>query len=199
MYHVVFVEMSSVSINRRWPSKRCRSWTSGLARNSNSSKWMPPIWAQSSPMAAFRWPSIKEPWMPYSWTIRKLSRPWWPNISKRLNECYGQNAIYWKIEETLSFHVVIFILIGYWSSQFRIGGRYLCITLLQKHILEFIADYFPKNSFLMRIVYCQDAQHALQEKLFELTRNHDTLVMPVFMLVATKFKSLASPVNQVDL
>lgn len=60
-------------------------------------------------------------------------------------------------------------------------------------------DYFPKHSFLMRIVYCQDAEVALKEKLFEATRNRETMVMPVFMLVATKFKALVSPVSKIIL
>uniref|UniRef100_A0A1I8NT36 eEF1A lysine and N-terminal methyltransferase homolog n=1 Tax=Stomoxys calcitrans TaxID=35570 RepID=A0A1I8NT36_STOCA len=69
----------------------------------------------------------------------------------------------------------------------RTGGRYVCISLLQEHILKHIIEYFPKNSFMLRIVHCPDADRANQEKNAE---NPDNLSMPVFAFVATKFKAL---------
>lgn len=76
----------------------------------------------------------------------------------------------------------------------RTGGRYLCISLLQEHILQYVIDYFPKNSFMLRIVHCLDAEKANQEKNSD---NPDAVSMPVFALVATKFKALPMPVSNV--
>lgn len=74
----------------------------------------------------------------------------------------------------------------------RVGGRYLCISLLQEHILKFIIEYFPKHSFILRIVHCLDAERANKEKNVD---NPDAISMPVFALVATKFKTLTMPVS----
>uniref|UniRef100_A0A1I8MCI7 eEF1A lysine and N-terminal methyltransferase homolog n=1 Tax=Musca domestica TaxID=7370 RepID=A0A1I8MCI7_MUSDO len=73
----------------------------------------------------------------------------------------------------------------------RNGGRYVCITLLQEHILKYIVEYFPKNAFMLRIVHCPDADKANQEKNID---NPDAVSMPVFTIVATKFKSLPMPI-----
>ncbi|XP_061388923.1 eEF1A lysine and N-terminal methyltransferase homolog isoform X2 [Musca vetustissima] len=73
----------------------------------------------------------------------------------------------------------------------RNGGRYVCISLLQEHILKYIIEYFPKNAFMLRIVHCPDADAANQEKNLE---NPDAVSMPVFTIVATKFKSLPMPI-----
>ncbi|KAM7351156.1 eEF1A lysine and N-terminal methyltransferase homolog [Cochliomyia hominivorax] len=71
------------------------------------------------------------------------------------------------------------------------GGRYLCISLLQEHILKYVIGYFPKNSFMLRIVHCLDAERANQEKN---AGNPDAVSMPVFAIVATKFKALPMPI-----
>lgn len=76
----------------------------------------------------------------------------------------------------------------------RTGGRYLCISLLQEHILKYVIEYFPKNSFMLRIVHCLDAERANQEKNAD---NPDAISMPVFAIVATKFKALPMPVSRV--
>ncbi|XP_073827007.1 eEF1A lysine and N-terminal methyltransferase homolog isoform X2 [Musca autumnalis] len=73
----------------------------------------------------------------------------------------------------------------------RNGGRYVCITLLQEHILKYVVEYFPKNAFMLRIVHCPDADKANQEKNVD---NPDAVSMPVFTIVATKFKSLPMPI-----
>lgn len=78
---------------------------------------------------------------------------------------------------------------------FRVGGRYLCVSLLQKHILNYILDYFPKHSFLLRIVYCRDAEQAQKERNMANSDDSETMAMPVFMVVATKFKALLTPVT----
>lgn len=74
----------------------------------------------------------------------------------------------------------------------RNGGRYVCISLLQEHILKYVIDYFPKNSFMLRIVHCPDAEKANQEKNAD---GPNAVTMPVFTIVATKFKALPMPVS----
>ena len=78
------------------------------------------------------------------------------------------------------------------SRVLRMGGRYLCISLLQEHILKYVIEYFPKHSFMLRIVYCSDAERSNKEKNSD---NPDAISMPVFALVATKFKALTLPVS----
>ncbi|XP_023014100.2 eEF1A lysine and N-terminal methyltransferase homolog [Leptinotarsa decemlineata] len=73
----------------------------------------------------------------------------------------------------------------------RIRGRYICISLLQEHILRSILDFFPKNNFMFRVVRCFEAE----QKASESGEN----TMPVFMIICTKFKDLPSKVLEVNL
>lgn len=62
------------------------------------------------------------------------------------------------------------------------GGRYICISLLQEHILRFVLDYFPSNDFIFRALRCFEIEQKAIEK--------GESTMPVFMIVCTKFKKL---------
>lgn len=62
------------------------------------------------------------------------------------------------------------------------GGRYICISLLQEHILRFIMKYFPSKSFIFRAIRCSE----IEQKSIEKGEN----AMPVFMIVCTKFNKL---------
>jgi spermidine synthase len=64
----------------------------------------------------------------------------------------------------------------------KTAGRYICITLLQSHILKALLDYFPQQNFMFRIVRC----FAAEQKTLETS----STAMPVFVVVATKFKKL---------
>ncbi|KAI9586170.1 eEF1A lysine and N-terminal methyltransferase homolog [Glossina fuscipes] len=77
------------------------------------------------------------------------------------------------------------------NRTMKSGGRYLCVTLLQEHILKYILDYFPKHSFMLRIVHCRDAENANREKN---AYNPESITMPIFLVVATKFKCLPTPI-----
>ncbi|XP_053676272.1 eEF1A lysine and N-terminal methyltransferase homolog [Anopheles nili] len=66
----------------------------------------------------------------------------------------------------------------------RSGGRYVCISLLQEHILREVVEHFPTNHFMLRIVRCPDAGSARQ------TEDSDGSSLVVFAIVATKFKAL---------
>lgn len=65
------------------------------------------------------------------------------------------------------------------------GGRYICISLLQQHILKVILEYFPTNNFMVRVVRCHEAEHA----------DSESSSMPVFMVICTKFKALTNMVS----
>lgn len=74
---------------------------------------------------------------------------------------------------------------------FSNGGRYVCISLLQEHILNFLLEFMPRNNCMLRIVHCLGVEQANKEK-----SSDDALTMPVFVVIATKFKSLPMPVSE---
>lgn len=63
----------------------------------------------------------------------------------------------------------------------KIGGRFICISLLQSHILRKLLDELCDKSFMIRVVRCHEAE----QKNIE---NGDGPTMPVFLVVATKLK-----------
>ncbi|XP_055859084.1 eEF1A lysine and N-terminal methyltransferase homolog [Episyrphus balteatus] len=73
----------------------------------------------------------------------------------------------------------------------RNGGRYICISLLQEHILDFLLEFFPKNSCMFRVVRCFETEQCSGEG------DSDSLSMPVFAVVATKFKALPQTILEV--
>ncbi|CAO1393520.1 unnamed protein product [Diamesa hyperborea] len=64
------------------------------------------------------------------------------------------------------------------------GGRFVCISLLQEHIIKELLEFFPQNDFLFRIVRCLEAEQKTADG------NEDNSSMPVFMIIATKFSRL---------
>uniref|UniRef100_A0AAG5D7L7 eEF1A lysine and N-terminal methyltransferase homolog n=1 Tax=Anopheles atroparvus TaxID=41427 RepID=A0AAG5D7L7_ANOAO len=68
----------------------------------------------------------------------------------------------------------------------RSGGRYVCISLLQEHILREVVEYFPTHHFMLRIVRCPDAGG--RDTNEPAATDGSSLV--VFAIVATKFKNL---------
>lgn len=77
------------------------------------------------------------------------------------------------------------------SRVLRIGGRYVCISLLQEHIVQQLIDYFPRNHFMFRVVRCPEAEAKTAES------SMDGTAMPVFIVVATKFQKLPFSVLEV--
>ncbi|XP_012171376.2 eEF1A lysine and N-terminal methyltransferase homolog [Bombus terrestris] len=73
----------------------------------------------------------------------------------------------------------------------RDGGRYICISLLQEHILRQLLSYFPNVGFMFRIVRCHEAE--------EKTRLEDGSSIPVFAIIATKIVYLSQTVLEVVL
>lgn len=71
-------------------------------------------------------------------------------------------------------------------------GRYVCISLLQEHIIKALIDFFPVNNFLFRVVRCLEAEQKTS------SNNEDGSSMPVFLVVATKFSKLPSKMFEVS-
>lgn len=82
----------------------------------------------------------------------------------------------------------------YWSEigrVLRVGGRYVCISLLQKHIIEAMIEFFAKNNWMFRVVRCIEAEEKTNET------SNDGTSLPVFIAIATKFQKLPSLVLEV--
>lgn len=78
----------------------------------------------------------------------------------------------------------------YFSEIQRIlksGGRYICISLLQEHILKTILNYFPNNNWMFRATRCFE----VEKRAIENGENS----MPVFFVVCTKFTALPRKVS----
>lgn len=85
-------------------------------------------------------------------------------------------------------------VLRYWSEisrVLRIGGRYICISLLQKHIIEAMVEFFAKQNWMLRVVRCSEAEDKTNET------SNDGTSLPVFMVIATKFQKLPSMVLEV--
>ncbi|XP_065339265.1 eEF1A lysine and N-terminal methyltransferase homolog [Cloeon dipterum] len=71
----------------------------------------------------------------------------------------------------------------------RVGGRYICVSLLQPHILAHLLERFPVPSpdglgWPLRICHCPDASAT------NIQASSGGPSMPVFFVVCTKFKSI---------
>lgn len=87
------------------------------------------------------------------------------------------------------------IAMNYFKEVKRVlknGGRFVIISLLQAHILDTILSFFPSNNFLLRIVRCLEAEQKTSET------NEDRSSMPVFVIVATKFTKLPTPIYEIS-
>ncbi|XP_076390191.1 eEF1A lysine and N-terminal methyltransferase homolog isoform X2 [Megachile rotundata] len=77
------------------------------------------------------------------------------------------------------------------SRVLRNGGRYICISLLQEHILKKLLSYFPKAGFMFRVVRCHEAEAK--------ARIDEGSSIPVFAVIATKFINSLQTVLEVAL
>ncbi|KAL4720207.1 hypothetical protein ACJJTC_005086, partial [Scirpophaga incertulas] len=74
----------------------------------------------------------------------------------------------------------------------RLGGRYICVSLLQSHILNKLLEVFCDNSWMFRIVRCHEAEE-------KNANDGDGTTMPVFVVIATKFKAMSELILEVCL
>ena len=74
----------------------------------------------------------------------------------------------------------------------KLGGRYICISLLQPHILNHIVTWFADRGWPLRILRCTDV---------ELAKAPEDRIFPVFAIVATKFRKMnnATPILEISL
>lgn len=70
----------------------------------------------------------------------------------------------------------------------KLGGRFVCISLLQSHILSKLLDSFCDKSWMFRVVRCHEAEERNAE-------NNDGPTLPVFVVIATKFKAMPQLVS----
>ncbi|KAL6440840.1 hypothetical protein ACFW04_003339 [Cataglyphis niger] len=73
----------------------------------------------------------------------------------------------------------------------RNGGRYICISLLQEHILRKLLSYFPASGFMFRISRCHEAESK--------ARLEEGSLVPIFVIIATKFTKLSQTVLELAL
>ncbi|KAH8400549.1 hypothetical protein KR222_006179 [Zaprionus bogoriensis] len=71
----------------------------------------------------------------------------------------------------------------------RNGGRYVGISLLQEHIVNYLVEFLPQHNCMLRIVHCLDVERANKQRTAD-----ESVSLPVFVVIATKFKSLPSPI-----
>ena len=72
---------------------------------------------------------------------------------------------------------------GMWSEiarVLRLGGRYVSVSLLQPHILSSVVSWFSSRGWPVRIIRCTEV---------DLSKPAEERVLPVFVVVATKFKA----------
>ncbi|CAH0726326.1 unnamed protein product, partial [Brenthis ino] len=72
----------------------------------------------------------------------------------------------------------------------KMGGRFICISLLQSHILNKLLSFFCDKLWMFRIVRCHEAEEKNAE-------NGDGSTLPVFVVVATKFKEMPKLILEV--
>lgn len=89
-------------------------------------------------------------------------------------------------ENKISLHESIKKYFNEVNRVLKNGGRFICITLLQEHVLNALLDYFPKNNFLFRVVRCIDVE------------NESNAPMPVFAVVLTKFLKLHDNIFEIS-
>lgn len=70
----------------------------------------------------------------------------------------------------------------------KLGGRFVCISLLQSHILAKLMEGFCEKSWMFRVVRCHEAEEKNAE-------NSDGPTLPVFVVIATKFKEMPQLVS----
>ncbi|KAF2363342.1 S-adenosyl-L-methionine-dependent methyltransferase [Trinorchestia longiramus] len=68
----------------------------------------------------------------------------------------------------------------------RVGGRYVCVSLLQEHILHHLLQWSKENGCIMRLCRCVEAEQS--------TRKKGKFTLPVFVVVCTKLRPMSGVV-----
>ena len=90
---------------------------------------------------------------------------------------------------TIYYCVIIFSEIG---RVLKVGGRYVCVSLLQPHIISHVSAWFVEAGWPVRIIRCNEAEQ---------NKPPAERIFPVFVMVCTKFKKMAAmkPVLELSL
>ena len=74
----------------------------------------------------------------------------------------------------------------------KVGGRYVCVSLLQPHIIHHVAHWFVDAGWPVRIIRCTEADE---------NKKPEERIFPVFAIIATKFKKMEKmkPVIEISL
>nr|SVE76276.1 EOG090X02SD [Daphnia longispina] len=74
----------------------------------------------------------------------------------------------------------------------KVGGRYICISLLQEHILHCLTSYFHSLGWMIRICRCEEAESQEDPTDLKQKKNSSSsrFPFPVFTVVCTKFKKM---------
>ena len=74
----------------------------------------------------------------------------------------------------------------------KLGGRYICISLLQPHILNHMVTWFVDHGWPLRLLRCIDV---------ELSKPAEDRIFPVFAIIATKFRKMnnMTPILEISL
>jgi len=84
-------------------------------------------------------------------------------------------------------------MFGQIDKVIKTYGRYICISLLQSHIIKQLLSWFSQNgNWLIRIQRCNRAEDHTQQQT-----NEDSLVLPVFAVICTKLQSINSENNTI--
>lgn len=86
-------------------------------------------------------------------------------------------------DDTQETHDTIDKYFGEVKRVLKLGGRFVCISLLQSHILAKLLKVFCDKSWMLRVVRCHEAEQKNAE-------TGDGTTLPVFVVVATKFKEM---------
>lgn len=95
-------------------------------------------------------------------------------------------------EETETINESVIKYFGEVKRVLKNGGRFMCISLLQEHIIKYLLEFFPENNFLFRVVRCLDAESKTQQT------NDDGTSMPVFAVILTKFIKLPTKIYELS-
>ncbi|NXG46261.1 MET13 protein, partial [Psilopogon haemacephalus] len=71
------------------------------------------------------------------------------------------------------------------SRVLQVGGRYLCVSLAQAHVLKKVVEYFSQEGWVVRIHQVSSSEHKKQ------------FVLPIFIYVMTKFRKIPGSAPQI--
>ncbi|CAM4713706.1 unnamed protein product [Lepidochelys kempii] len=74
------------------------------------------------------------------------------------------------------------------SRMLQVGGRYLCISLAQAHVVKKVVGYFSREGWMVRVHQVSGSDDGADKQQF---------VLPVFVYVMTKFKKIPGSVLQI--